>query len=145
MTVFVDTNVFVYALDSSEPTKQPHARAWIEHLWMTRAGSLSAQVLHELYVTVTRKLQPGMPAADARGVVRELMAWRPLALDHLLVEAAWSLQDRYELSLWDALVVAAAHRCQCRYLLSEDLADGQDYWGTTVVDPFRHAPSEVPL
>lgn len=145
MTVFVDTNVLVYALDGSEPAKQPRARAWIEHLWRTRGGNVSTQVLHELYVTLTRKLQPGMPVADARGAVRDLMAWRPLALDHPLVEAAWSIQDRYGLSLWDALVVAAANRCRCPYLLSEDLADGQDYWGTTVVDPFRHAPSEVPL
>lgn len=99
-------------------------------------------MLHELYVTVTQKLQPGMTATDARAVVRELMAWRPVALDHLLVEAAWSLQDRYQLALWDALVVAAANRCRCRYLLSEDLADAQDCWGTTVIDPFRHAPSE---
>lgn len=106
-----------------------------------QAGCLSMQVLHELYVTVTQKLQPGMTATDARVVVRELTAWRPMALDHPLVEAAWTLQDRYQLALWDALVVAAANRGRFRYLLSEELADAQDYEGTTVIDPFRHAPS----
>jgi predicted nucleic acid-binding protein len=51
--IFVDTNVLVYARDASEPEKQPSATTWMAHLWRSREGRLSIQVLHEFYVTVT--------------------------------------------------------------------------------------------
>src|SRR5712692_5673330 len=69
--VFVDTNVLVYARDSSERTKHPRARAWLEMLWRERTGRLSTQVLHEYYVTVTRNLKPGLRADEAREDVRD--------------------------------------------------------------------------
>ena len=68
--VFVDTNVLVYARDASEPIKQRRAALWVEHLWATRSGRTGVQVLNEYYVTVTRKLQPGMPRLQARADVR---------------------------------------------------------------------------
>ena len=76
--VFVDTNVLVYSRDSSEPTKQPVAEAWRRALWQSRAGRLSVQVLNEYYVTVTRKLTPGMPRDQAREEIEDLLllCWR---------------------------------------------------------------------
>ena len=59
--VFTDANVLVYSRDSGEPAKQPRAEAWRRALWQSRAGRISVQVLQEYYVTVTRKLSPGMP------------------------------------------------------------------------------------
>jgi predicted nucleic acid-binding protein len=59
-----------------------------------------------------------------------------------LVEEAWELEDRYSLSFWDALVVAAARKAGCEKLLTEDLQDGRDFGGTTVVNPFLHRPGE---
>jgi predicted nucleic acid-binding protein len=143
--VFVDTNVLVYARDASEPDKQPRAREWMDALWRGRAGRLSTQVLNEFYVVTTRKLSPGLGVAAARDDVRDLMAWRPLATDGSLMEAAWSVQDRYAVSFWDSLVVAAAIRLSCEYLLSEDLQDGHAFGQTTVVDPFRHRPDDLDL
>jgi predicted nucleic acid-binding protein len=66
VSVFVDTNVLVYARDASDPEKQAIAAAWIEHLWASADGRLSVQVLQEYYVTTTRKLDPGLPAEEAR-------------------------------------------------------------------------------
>ena len=54
--VFVDTCVFLYAHDESEPDKRPRARTWLEHLWQEMAGRTSIQVLSEYYLTVSRKL-----------------------------------------------------------------------------------------
>jgi predicted nucleic acid-binding protein len=141
--VFVDTNVLVYARDAGETVKQPKARAWLEHLWRTRSGRLSQQVLSEFYVTVTRKLDPGLPPADARAEVRDLSAWRPIAIDTDVIEAAWALEDADSLSFWDALIVAAAAATRCDVLLSEDLSDGQTYDGVTVFSPFTHQPGAV--
>ena len=145
MPVFVDTNVLVYARDASEPEKRPLARAWIDHLWETRQGRLSVQVLHELYVTVTRKLQPGLTPAQARAEVDDLLAWRPEPVGPQAVRDAWAMEDRFGLSYWDALIVASARSAGCRVLLTEDLQHGQELDGLRVVDPFRVGPAELTI
>lgn len=43
--VFVDTNILVYCRDASELEKQRRAAAWMAHLWTTKCGRLSYQVL----------------------------------------------------------------------------------------------------
>lgn len=135
--VFVDTNVLVYARDSTEPEKQARAGRWMQWLWRRRAGRLSFQVLNEYYVTVTTKLTPGLQPDAARADLRALMAWRPVAATDARLEAAWRLQDRFGLSWWDAQIVAAAQQAGCSLLLSEDLQHGQELAGVEVRSPFR--------
>lgn len=139
--VFVDTNVLVYSRDTSEPDKQPRARQWLEQLWESGRGALSTQVLQEYYVTVTRKLSPGIPQAEARDEVRDYAAWRPLPITADLLERAFDVESRFGLSWWDSLIVAAAQTLGCRRLLTEDLQDGMDFDGVVVVDPFAHRPA----
>jgi predicted nucleic acid-binding protein len=139
--VFVDTNVLVYARDASEAQKQERALAWVEHLWRTREGRLSYQVLEEYYVTVTRKLRPGLPPADARADVRALVAWGPVVVDADVLESAWRLESRWRLSFWDAAILAAARSAGCGQLLTEDLEHGRTMGGVRVVDPFAAEPA----
>ncbi len=141
--VFVDTNVLVYARDAAHPRKQEQAAEWMAHLWRTRIGRLSFQVLQEFYVTVTAKLRPGMKTKTARTEVRALMSWDPIAAGTPVVEGAWVVQDRYGLSWWDALIVSAAQAAGCGFLLTEDLQDGQALGDVRVVDPFEHAPHDL--
>jgi predicted nucleic acid-binding protein len=141
--VFVDTNVLVYQLDGRDPGKQARAQAWLEHLWSTRNGRVSFQVLAELYVTLTRKLAPGLDTDTARKVVRTLAAWQPLTLDDTVFTEAWAVQDRFGLSWWDSLIVAAARVASCSYLLTEDLQHDQELDGLRVIDPSRVPPSAI--
>lgn len=142
-TIFVDTNVLVYRRDSAQGEKQAQAEAWMERLWAARSGRLSYQVLQEYYVTVTSKLKPGLDAVSARNDVRSLLAWHPVTVDAGVVEAAWVIQDRYQLSWWDALIVGAAQVANCRLLLTEDLQDGQELGEVRVVSPFNNSPESV--
>ena len=141
--VFVDTNVLVYRHDGSDPVKQTRAHDWIAYLAHHRTGRISYQVLQELYATLTRKLRPAFDFAEAQGIVRELAAWRPVAIDLAIPERAWLLQERYFLSWWDALIVAAAQSCACAVLLTEDLQHGQVFGETRIVDPFM-LPERTP-
>ena len=137
MPVFVDTNVLVYARDATDPEKQATAQGWMEHLWTSASGRLSVPVLQEFYVTVTRKLGPGLPAEEARADVRDLAAWRPLRIDEAIVESAWGLEDRLGLSFWDSLIVTAAQAARCATLLTEDLQHELEIDGLRIADPFR--------
>ncbi len=141
--VFVDTNVLVYSRDASEPQKQAQAMAWMAHLWSTKTGILSYQVLQEFYIIVTAKLQPGLDPENARKDVRSLLAWRPIAVNDRVLENAWLIQDNYQISWWDALVVSAAQLADCRYLLTEDLQKNQEFGSLRVTNPFHVEPGAL--
>lgn len=141
--VFIDTNVLVYSRDASEPDKHRKAKAWMAHLWTTRRGRLSSQVLQEFYVTVTEKLEPGLDRESARREVRAFLHWRPVSIDARVLEGAWQVQDRHHLSWWDSLIASAAQVAGCAYLLTEDLQDDQVLGTVRVVNPFRVPPDDL--
>ena len=141
--VFVDTNVLVYSRDASEPHKQKQAMAWMTHLWSTKTGNLSYQILQEFYITVTAKLQPGLDPENARKDVRSLLVWQPIVVDDRVLENAWLIQDRFQISWLDALVVSAAQLADCRYLLTEDLQENQEYGSLLVTNPFHVEPTSL--
>ena len=134
--VFVDTNVFVYRHDLSDPAKQKLAEQWLQLLASTRAGRVSYQVLQELFATLTRTRGPVFRHSEAREIVESLAVWRPIQTDLSLLQRAWGIQERYRISWWDSLIVAAAQAGACQILLTEDLQNGQVFDRLRVVDPF---------
>jgi predicted nucleic acid-binding protein len=139
--IFVDSHVFLYALDDADARKQQAAQHWRAELWKSRRGRVSFQVLGEFYVNAVRK----RPAArnEARAEIRDLLAWNPVTTDAALLEQGWKIQDRYQLSYWDALIVAAAKASACGFLLTEDLQAGQKLDGVEVVNPFLRGPDSI--
>jgi predicted nucleic acid-binding protein len=137
--VFVDTNVFLYAIDQADLKKQQAARAWREELWRNRLGRISFQVLQEFYAKALGKSPEARQ--EMRAEVRDLLAWRPVTIDSAILEQGWKLQDRFQLSFWDALIVAAAKAAGCRYLLTEDMQANQDLDGLRLINPFLTDPS----
>lgn len=138
--VFVDTNVLVYARDTRDEDKHQRAGEWMALLWRTRRGRLSVQVLNEYFVTVTRKLPEPLDRGQAQQEIRELAAWDPVPLDMDLIESAWSAASSWQLSHWDALIVAAAQRSGSGYLLTEDLQASQTFDGLRVISLFTSPP-----
>jgi predicted nucleic acid-binding protein len=134
-TTFLDTNVLVYLFDHDQPAKAEKARDILEH---AKPGSLalSAQVLGEFYVVVTRKLRRPLDPAKAAEALDWLGLLRVVSLDTGLVKAAVRIGRSAQLSYWDALIVAAAAAGGCRRLLSEDLNSGQLIESVRVENPF---------
>jgi predicted nucleic acid-binding protein len=134
---FCDTNVLVYAYDRSAGVKAETAGRLLAQLWTSGEGALSIQVLQELFVTLTRKSAPPLPASLVRGIISDLSAWQiiePVAGDVLdAIDAA----ARWQVSFWDAMLLTTARKAQAETLWSEDLNDGQDYDGVVVRNPFR--------
>jgi predicted nucleic acid-binding protein len=135
--VFVDTNILLYSRDASEPEKQALASARLDELWENRTGRISVQVLNEYFVNVTRKLKPGLSPSEAWDDIEALAAWEPLPLDLPLLIRTFATQNRYQLSWWDSMIVAAAEASGCARILSEDLSDGISYFGILVENPFK--------
>ena len=142
-TLFVDTNVFVYSRDGREPEKMPRARQWLEYLWREQRGRTSVQVLTEYYNVMTRKMRPAVSREKAWDSVDALFVWKPQALDRELLERGRTVEERYKLSWWDSLIVAAAQLQACSVLLTEDLQDGCTYGTVTVLNPFKSGVAEA--
>jgi predicted nucleic acid-binding protein len=133
---FVDTNVLIYAHDRSAGDKHTRARDLIRALWQSGEGCLSVQVLQEFYVNVTQKVAKPLKADVAAQIVADLAVWqvhRPGVEDVL---DAIRLQERYQTSFWDAMIVASAIQLGCHTIWSEDLRAGQVYDTVTVTSPF---------
>jgi len=134
---FVDTNILLYAHDESAGDKHDRARALVEHLWESREGCLSVQVLQELFVNVTRKIAKPLDAATAKEIVADFSRWHlhvPGADDVL---AAIGIHQRTGISFWDAMIIRSAAEIGCAVLYSEDLNAGQEYSGVRVENPFQ--------
>jgi predicted nucleic acid-binding protein len=140
---FVDANILIYSVDRASPEKRARALAWLEVLWLTRRGRTGAQALNEFYVIATARLPEPVAPKAARGVMQQYIAWRPVPVDARLIGDGWTIQDRYRLSWWDCLIVAAAKRAECAFLLTEDLQHLQDFGGVLAVNPFRTTAEEL--
>jgi predicted nucleic acid-binding protein len=141
--VFVDTNVFLYSLDMRDTAKQMQAQKWINACWQRSLGRISTQVLNEFYNNAITKFSRYMTKDVARETVRNLRLWQPPHLDTYTIDGAWQLQDRFMLSYWDALVVSSAQQQGCRFLLSEDLQDRQQFDSVLKINPFNCEPDEI--
>ena len=140
--IFVDTNIFIYARDPRDAEKQGRAAEWISNFWRDRTGRTSVQVLSEYYYNVTSRLTPKVASADAWDDVEAFFEWRPHPIDAALLERARDIEQRWRLSWWDSMIVAAAQLQGCAILLTEDLQDGAVFGGVTVRNPFTHNVNE---
>ena len=135
--IFVDTNILVYAHDTTAGRKREIAKAAILDLWNSETGVLSTQVLQEVYVSLTQKIPAPLDGKNARAILEDLCAWKVMVNDEQAVLAAIDLQVQYRLSFWDSLILEAARRSGATMLYSEDLSHGQQVDGIKIVNPFN--------
>jgi predicted nucleic acid-binding protein len=131
---FLDTNVLVYAVSSAESELGKSRRA-LELVQKSDFG-LSAQVLQEFYVTVTRKIKKPLKPELAVALMDQYRVFPLVATDYPLIVSAVELALRYGISYWDGAIVAAAEALEAKVLYTEDLSHGQLYGSVRAVNPF---------
>lgn len=128
--VFLDTNVVLYLLSADE------RKANTAEALLAKGGLVSVQVLNEAASVCLRKLKlPWPEVRELLDAVKACCEVLPLTLP--VHERALDLAERYRLSLYDALICAAAQNAGAEVLYSEDLQDGLVLDGLTVRNPFR--------
>lgn len=133
---FVDTNILVYAHDTSAGMKHSRAKYLLQTLWKSRKGCISIQVLQEFYVNVTRKVAAPLSALETARIIQELTTWKIHTPEVNDILEAIDVQQRYHIAFWDAMIIWSAARLGCEVLWSEDLNPGQTYEGVRVKNPF---------
>jgi predicted nucleic acid-binding protein len=134
---FIDTNVLIYAHDRTAGIRHEQAKQLLRELWGNRKGCLSVQVLQEFYVNVTQKVPKPLAPEAAAEIIADLSSWQVHQPGVNDVLDAIALQNRFQLSFWDAMIVASAIALGCEILWSEDLNPGQRYETLVVRSPFE--------
>ena len=127
---FLDTNILLY-LHSADRVKADRAEE------LLRAGSIvSVQVLNELTSVLRRKLSYSWPEVNhVLDVTERLLRVEPLTLN--VHRQGRTLAARYSLSIYDAMIVAAALQADCQVLYSEDMQHGLELGrALRIVNPF---------
>ena len=114
---FIDSNVILYLL-SKDAKKADAAEAVLR-----TGGVISVQVLNEIANVALRKI--GMSWAETNqflALVRSLCAVESLTVE--THDRGRDVAERYGLSVYDSMIVAAALLAGCTVLYSEDMQDG---------------------
>jgi predicted nucleic acid-binding protein len=133
-TRFLDTNILLYAYDLDAPAKRAVALGLVEQGWTSPGeNAISVQVLQEMHVNLGKR---GVSTAKATQIVRDYAAWPVVDNTLDLLQAGLDEQARWKISLWDALILAAARASGVSELITEDFNHGQDYGGIRALNPF---------
>ena len=138
--VFIDTNVFLYAISDrpEEHLKTERAR----QLLLNEAWGWSVQVAGEFFTTATSpKRQIQLSHERAGEYVQIWLNFPTASVTSSTVLKSLEIQRRFRVNYCDAAVIAAALEIGCHTLYSEDLSHQQDYDGVKVVNPFLAVPS----
>lgn len=130
--VFVDTNIWFYALSKGDEVKRRAANHLLDSLAYPVVNS---QVIRELCLNLLRK------SSYDEVLIQELIIsmhrecrMAPESVDVFL--RASDLRRQHSLSYWDSLIVGAALEAGCEILYSEDMQHGQCIEGRlSIINP----------
>lgn len=137
MTAFIDTNVFVYQFDDRAQAKQQRARAIVRDALESGSAVCSSQVVNEFCNLALRRFSTPMTTRECGMYVDMVLSplctvgWSPS-----LVQDALRAAERWQLSWFDGLIVAAAIQSGSDTLYSEDLQNGMRFGSVKVKNPF---------
>jgi predicted nucleic acid-binding protein len=134
INVALDTNVLAYAENLNGEARKRAALDLLDKL-TPDTTLIPAQALCELYHVLVKKARRSREAADS-AVQSWGDAFPIIETSGPVISLAMSLAAHHRLGVWDAVMLAAAAEANCRLLLSEDLQDGFNWSGVTVVNPF---------
>ena len=138
MRVALDTNVLAYAEGVNDGGRRDQAIALTDRLTQLTVF-IPVQVLGELFRVLVRKGGRSVKQARER-VIGWGDSFAMIETSQPILQAAIDLAEAHQFSIWDAIVVAAAAKAECRLLLSEDMQDGFTWNGLTIANPFSETP-----
>ncbi|WP_158409270.1 PIN domain-containing protein [Fimbriimonas ginsengisoli] len=131
---FVDTNLFVYAVDSRDLSKQRTCSALLSSLAQQGRACVSSQVVMEFASNMVRKF--GLSPKQVRLLLVGFQDFTVVPVTVATSDRALELMETCSLSYWDAAILSSAESAGCDILYSEDLSAGERYGAVKVLSPF---------
>lgn len=139
MNIFLDTNILVYAYDTSDDVRHKIALDLIAHILSAESGVISTQVLNEFVVVITGKVKHPLPIDDVAAILKKFKDNFEIRLTGMPdITKALSIVKKFKLSYWDSLIIATAMNTRCSVLYTEDLQDGLVIENSMrIINPFK--------
>jgi predicted nucleic acid-binding protein len=141
--VFIDSNVFLYAVEEQDPVKAARAAEWLRHLLESGVGVANMQVMNEVTNVLFKRAR--LPAEKVFELIDGYAGFGARPINEETVLAARLVRFETGYSWWDCVLLASAMELGCNQFLTEDLRDGHAVRGLTILNPFRHSPPQLSL
>ncbi|NOZ70077.1 MAG: PIN domain-containing protein [Deferribacteres bacterium] len=135
----IDTNILVYAHDTSEGEKHEIARDLLIQIWEKGGGVVCLQNLMEFFVVITRKVENPVDVAEAGSIVEDFIRsdnWRIIDRDIDTFINATNLVSEHKIHLWDALIAACMQENEITEIITENVKDFEKIKDIKVTMPF---------
>ncbi len=134
---FIDSNIFIYLFDETDDRKRQIAQSLLHTALAEGSAQISFQVVQETLNIITQKLSVPVKLEDAHLFLDQVLLplWK-INPNLTLYQRGLAIQNRYQLSFCDSLIVSASLQAGCRTLFSEDLQHGQQIESLTIQNPF---------
>jgi len=134
---FLDTNIFVYSFDDSQPRKRKRAESLIVEAIESEQCAISTQVIQEFLNVALGKFASRFSTRETTRFLDRVL-W-PLCKVHPtagLYTGAVSIMEETGWAFYDSLIVSAAVAARCPVLFTDDLQAGRVIRGVEIRNPF---------
>lgn len=133
----VDTNIFIYAYTDQDPDKALLAQQLLENVARESLGSVSTQVMNELFSKLTQGVEDRREVSAIESHVTGIIhRWKVLDTTVATILLAMRGAVLHQFSYWDSLIWAAARLNGIPYVITEDFSHRQQIEGVTFLNPF---------
>jgi predicted nucleic acid-binding protein len=137
----IDTDILVYAYDSSEIEKQEICSSLLKKCWKQEMSyAIALQNLSEFYVVVTKKIERPLSNETARKIIKDIIDfnnWQVLGINDISLITAIDLCTKYKIHYWDGLLCAAMKQNEINKIYTENIKDFKKIPWIKAVDPMQ--------
>ena len=136
----IDTSIFVYAFDETEPVKRAKCKEFIENVLYNESVYISNQIFAELYYVLTKIMRTPIKEEDAQSIVKgfnDSVNWKKINYTHLTVLRAMYLSKSFQVDFWDSLIAATMIENNVFTVVTENEKDFRKIPMLKVVNPMK--------
>jgi len=135
----IDTNILVYAYDTSEGKKHEISKSLLKQIWEAGGGIVCLQNLMEFFIVITKKVENPIDVSEARTIVEDILKsdnWKIVDRDVDTFLSAIDIVSEHDVYLWDAVIVACMKENQIKEIVTENKKDFKKIPDINVIVPF---------
>jgi len=139
-TRLLDSNILIYAYDSSEKEKHVIAKNLIADCWKRKKiYALSVQNLSELFFITTKKITNPVKPDEMKKNIQDIISFTNfniLDINKNSILAAMDISSEIGISYWDALIASVMKENHIHTIVTENDKDFKKIPWIKVINPF---------
>lgn len=137
-TVLVDSNILVYAYDTTESQKHAIAKNTMKKIWETENGAMSIQNLAEFYATTTGKTKKKLSSETAKQIIIDYtQILEIISYNQNTIIKAIDIETIHKTHFWDALIIATMQENSIDTIITENEKDFKKIPWIKTINPFK--------